>query len=91
MNEKKKHINHMHGNRNSRKKHAHITCYKCGRKGHIVFYCSFKKKHSSFKKIWVPKGSHVLTNNQEPIKIWYLSLQSNACVCRLSKILKEYA
>ena len=51
MNEKKKHINHVHGNRNSRKKHAHTTCYECGRKSHIAFYCSFKKKHSLFKKI----------------------------------------
>ena len=51
MNDKKKHINHMHGNRNSRKKHAHTTCYECGRKGHITFYSSFKKKHSPFKKI----------------------------------------
>ena len=70
MNEKEKHINHMHGNRHSRKKHTHTTCYECGRKGHIAFYCFFKKKHSPFKKIWVLKGSHVLTNNQGPIKVW---------------------
>ena len=70
MNEKEKHINHMHGYRHFRKKHTHITCYECGRKGNITFYCSFKKKHSPFKKIWVSKGSHVLTNNQGPIKVW---------------------
>ena len=60
----------MHANRHSRKKHAHTTCYECGRKCYIAFYCSYKAKHSPFKKIWVPKGSHVLTNNQGPIKVW---------------------
>ena len=60
----------MHANRHSKKKHAHTTCYECGKRGHIAFYCSYKEKHSLFKKIWVPKGSHVLTNNQRPIKVW---------------------
>ena len=60
----------MHANRPFRKKHAHITCYECGRKGHIAFYCSYKEKHSPFKKIWVPKGSHFLINNQGLIKVW---------------------
>ena len=64
MNEKEKHVNHMHRYKNSRKKHAHTTCYECGRIGHIAFYYSFKNKRSHLKKIWVPKGSHVLTNNQ---------------------------
>ena len=40
INEQEKHTNHMHANRPPRKKHAHITCYECGRKGHIAFYCS---------------------------------------------------
>ena len=57
-------------NRLPKKKHAHITYYKCGRKGHIVFYCSYNAKQSSLKKIWDPKGSHVLTNTQGPIKVW---------------------
>ena len=70
IDEKRKHTYHKHANRPPRKKHAHITCYECGRKGHIAFYCSFKVKCSSFKKIWVPKGSHVLTNTQGPIKVW---------------------
>ena len=70
MNEKEKHINHIHGNRHSRKKHGHTTCYECGKKGHIAFYCFYNAKHSSFKKIWVPKGSHILTNTQGPIKVW---------------------
>ena len=70
MNEKMKHTDHMHNNKHSRKKHAHTTCYECGRKGHIAFYCSFKKNHSLFKKIWVSKGFHVLTNNQGSIKVW---------------------
>ena len=37
INEKEKHTNHMHANRPPRKKHAHITCYECGRKSHIAF------------------------------------------------------
>ena len=67
--EKRKHTYHKYANRPPRKKHAHITCYECGRKGHIAFYCSLKVKCSSFKKIWVLKGSHVLTNTQGPIKV----------------------
>ena len=51
INEKEKHTNHMYANRPPRKKHAHVTCYECGRKGHIAFYCSFNAKHSFFKKI----------------------------------------
>ena len=70
INEQEKHTNHMHSNRPPRKKHAHITCYECGRKGHVAFYYSFNAKHSFFKKIWVPKASHVLTNTQGPIKVW---------------------
>ena len=64
INEKKKHTYHKHANRPPRKKHAHITCYECGRKCHIAFHSSLKVKCSSFKKIWVLKGSHVLTNIQ---------------------------
>ena len=70
INKKEKHTNHMHANRPPRKKHAHITCYECGRKGHIAFDCSFNAKHSSFKRIWVHKDSHILTNTQGPIKVW---------------------
>ena len=70
MNEKLKHDDHKHGNKHFRKKHVHTNCYECGRKGHIAFYCSFKKNHSPFKKTWVSKGSYVLTNNQEPIKVY---------------------
>ena len=40
INEKKKHTYHKHANRPPRKKHAHITFYECGRKGHIAFHCS---------------------------------------------------
>ena len=37
----------------------------------ISHYCSFNKKISStIKKIWVSKGSHVLTNHQGLIKVW---------------------
>ena len=44
MNEKLKHDNHKHDNRHFSKKHVHTTCYSCGRKWHIAFYCSFLKK-----------------------------------------------
>ena len=74
IDEKLKHCNHdclKHDNRQYRKKHAPITCYNCGRKGHISHYCSFNKKISStIKRIWVSKGSHVMTNHQGPIKVW---------------------
>ena len=70
INQKEKHTNHMHANRPPRKKHARITFYKWGRKSHIAFYCSYNAKHSSFKKIWVPKCSHILTNTQGLIKVW---------------------
>ena len=69
-NRSEKHVNHMHANIPLRKKHAHISCYECGRKGHIAYYCSFNAKHPSVKKIWVPKGSHILSNPQGPIKVW---------------------
>ena len=69
-NRSEKHIKHMHANRPPRKKHAHISFYECGRKCHIAFYCSFNVKHPSVKKIWVPKGSHILTNPRGPIKVW---------------------
>ena len=69
-NKKEKYTNHMHANRHFRKKSAYTTCYECGRKCHIAFHCSLKDKCSSFKKIWVPKSSHVLTNTQGPIKVW---------------------
>ena len=70
IDEKRKHTYYKHVTRPPRKKHAFITCYECGRKGHIAFNCVFKVKSSSLKKIWVPKGSHILTNTQGPIKVW---------------------
>ena len=70
LNDKLKHTDHKHDNRNFRKKHAHTACYCCGRKRHITFYCSFKKNVFSIKKVWVLKGSHMLTNHQGPIKVW---------------------
>ena len=45
---KEKYTNYMHANRQFRKKHAHSTCYECGRKCHIAFYYFYKKKHSPF-------------------------------------------
>ena len=68
LEEKEKHTNHKYANRSPRKKHAHITCYECGRKGHIALYYSYNAKHFSLKEIWVPKGSHILTNTQGPTR-----------------------
>ena len=74
IDKKLKHCNHdclKDDNRQCRKKHAYITCYNCGRKGHISHYYSFNRNISStMKRIWVPKGSHVLTNHKGPIKAW---------------------
>ena len=47
---KENHTNHMHANRNFRKKHAHTTCYEYGRKCHIVFYCFYKENILPSKK-----------------------------------------
>ena len=47
-----------------------ITCFYCGRRGHGISTCYFKKNYSNIKMIWVPKGSSVYTNMQGPNKIW---------------------
>ena len=39
-----RHSYHMYANRHFKKKHAHTTCYECGRKSHIAFYCFYKEK-----------------------------------------------
>ena len=70
MNEKLKHNSYKHDNKHFRKKHVYTTYYSYCKKGHIAFYYSFKKNVSSFKKVWVSKSSHVLTNHQGPIKVW---------------------
>ena len=66
VNEKVKHCEHnysKHENGQFRKKHEQTTCDNCGRKRHISYYCSFRKNVSSIKRVWIPKGSHVLTNH----------------------------
>ena len=70
IDDKLKHCDHKHENRQFRNKHAHTTCYSYGRKRNISYFCSFKKNISFIKKVWVPKGSHVLTNHKGPIKVW---------------------
>ena len=53
------------------KKHENIAYYTCGMKGHLPYnYVYVKYDSSLFKKIWVPKGSHILTNHKGPIKVW---------------------
>ena len=52
-------------------KHDNVTCYKCGVKGHMLYkYYYIKYDSSLFKKIGVPKGSHILSNHEGPIKVW---------------------
>ena len=48
INEKEKHINHMHGYRHFRKKHTHITCYECGRKRQHYILLLFQEETFSF-------------------------------------------
>ena len=47
-----------------------ITCFYCGRRGHGISTCYFKKNYNNIKMIWVPKGSSVYTNMQGPNKVW---------------------
>ena len=57
-------------NRQNRK-HKNVACYKCGVKGHMPYKCYYIKHDSSlFKRIWVPKGSYVLSNHKKPTKVW---------------------
>ena len=53
------------------RKHENVACYKYGVKGHMPCNCVYIKHDSSLlKRIWVPKGSHVLSNRKRPIKVW---------------------
>ena len=59
-------------NRQNRK-HKNVACYKCGVKGHMPYKCYYIKHDSSlFKKIWIPKDSHILSNHKGPIKVCVL-------------------
>jgi len=47
-----------------------LTCFYCGKKGHSASTCYIRKNGNSIRKmVWVPKGSLVKTNIQEPKKI----------------------
>ena len=62
------HSSHIHSqgrNNYYKRRNANVSCYKCGRIGHISYFC-----YTTVKKVWVPKGSHLLTNHQGPIKVW---------------------
>ena len=53
------------------RKHVNVACYKCGVKSHMPYkYYYIKYDSLLFKKIWIPKGSHVLSNHKGPIKVW---------------------
>ena len=65
------------------RKHENVACYKCGVKGHMPYKCSYIKHDSLlFKRIWVPKGSHVLSNHKGMGTYFF---QIGDCACRLSK------
>ena len=73
INEKTMQCSNEHSNSENKKhrKHENVACYKCCVKGHMPYKYSFVKHDSSlFKRIWVPKGSHVLSNHKRPIKVW---------------------
>ena len=62
------HGSHIHSqgrNNYYKRRNANVSCYKCGRIGHISYFC-----YTTVKKVWVPKSSHLLTNHQGPIKVW---------------------
>ena len=58
-------------NKHYKKKHENVACYKYGVKGHMLYnYVYIKHDSSLFKRIWVPKDFHVLTNHKRPVKVW---------------------
>ena len=62
---------HSKSENRQHRKHENIACYKCGVKGHIAYKCYFVKYvFSLFKRIWVSKNFHVLSNHKRPIKVW---------------------
>ena len=72
INEKTMQCSNKHSKSENRqhRKHENIACYTCGVKGHIAYKCCFLKHGSLlFKRIWVPKGSHILYNHKGPIKV----------------------
>ena len=48
-----------------------LTCFYYDKKGHSASTCYIRKNGSIIgRMVWVPKGSLVKTNIQEPKKIW---------------------
>ena len=71
-------------------KHENVACFKYGVNGHMLYKCCYIKHDSSlFKRIWVPKGSHILSNHKEPKNIGTYFFQIDDCVCRLNKSKKK--
>ena len=61
---------HLKSENRQYRKHENVACYKYGVKGHMSYKCCYiKHDFSLFKRIWVPKGSHVLSNRKRPIKV----------------------
>ena len=62
---------HSNSENKQHRKHENVACYKCGVKGHMPYKCCFvRHDFSLFKRIWVPKGSYVLSNHKGSIKVW---------------------
>jgi cell division protein FtsB len=48
-----------------------VTCYYCGRKGHISQSCWYKRNEHKIKTMWVPRNhSKIMTNKEGPKRIW---------------------
>ena len=77
--EKAKHCSHecsRNENRQCRKNHVNVTCYNCGRKGHMFYYCSYMKNVSStMKEFGFEKVLMCRLTIEDPSKCAYLNLQ----------------
>ena len=63
---------HSKNDNRQNKKHENVSYYKCGVKSHMPYKCYIKHDSSLFKRIWISKGSHILSNHKGPIKVWVL-------------------
>ena len=73
INEKTMQYSNDHSKSKNRqyRKHENVACYICGVNGHMPYKCCYIKHDSSlFKRIWVSKGSHILSNHKGHIKVW---------------------
>ncbi|OMO77060.1 Zinc finger, CCHC-type [Corchorus capsularis] len=80
--------NYSSGNRNQRNFRPKVMeCYICGRRGHQSPDCYQKDWNlPKIKKIWVPKGTYVVTNHQRRIAIWGWRVIFNSRSCKVIDI-----